>query len=123
MKDFFKRKSVLGIISGSVVGFINGFFGGGGGMIVVPILTILFCLTEKQAHATAIAIILPVSLISSVIYIFNGHFNFNSGLAVLIGVVLGGVIGAFLLKKLSNNSIVKIFAIVMAIGGIKMLFF
>lgn len=123
MKDFFTKKNILAIISGSLVGFINGFFGGGGGMIVVPILTIIFCLSQKQAHATAIAIILPISLVSAVIYIINGHFSFDRGLAVSLGVILGGVLGALLLKKLNNDLLVKIFSIVMAIGGIKMLFF
>ena len=123
MKKFFCKENLLLTLMGTIVGFINGFFGGGGGMLVVPMLIILLSLKPKEAHATAIAIILPITLISAVIYIIGGHFSFSFGLAISLGVVLGGVIGALILKKLNNKVIVKIFAIVMILAGVKMLFF
>ena len=58
-----KKQITLLIITGVVTGFCNGFFGGGGGMIVVPMLVLLLKLSPKKAHATAILIILPISVI------------------------------------------------------------
>ena len=129
VKNFFVEKSknkkfiiIASLISGVFVGFINGFFGGGGGMIVVPLLVFLLKLEEKKAHATAILCILPLSITSSIIYITKGSLNFlNLGLTT-IGVVVGGIIGSFLLKKMNNKVLRIIFAVIMIIAGIKMMF-
>lgn len=119
------KKNVLLIVVGSVTGLINGFFGGGGGMLVVPMLALLLGLEQKKAHATAIAVIFPISLVSAGIYLFGGSFNmpFYNALFTLIGVTLGGVVGALALKKISNTTLVKAFAVVMLVAGVKMLFF
>ena len=110
-------------LMGAGIGAANAIFGGGGGMIVVPILMLLMNLKAKESHATAILIILPITIISAVIYLINGYFSLDSGVSSSIGVIVGGILGALLLKKISNKWIVKIFAIVMVIGGVKMLFF
>lgn len=117
------KKKIIAIVGGCFCGLINGLFGGGGGMIVVPILTIGLSLAVKKAHATALLIILPLSIISAVFYLFFGSGNFEIVLPVGIGVVLGGVLGAFLLKKLSSKWVVIIFSVLMAAAGVKMLVF
>ena len=109
--------------SGAFSGAVNGVFGGGGGMIIVPMLAGLLKYKEKQAHATAILIILPLSIVSGLLYFAFGNFNISTGLPVVIGVLIGGVLGALLLSKLSSKWITLIFSIVMAIAGGKMLFF
>ena len=53
-----QKKFVKSALTGIISGFINGFFGGGGGMIVVPMLINLLGFSPKQAHATSIAVIL-----------------------------------------------------------------
>ena len=55
-----KLEKIVMILAGITTGFINGIFGGGGGMIIVPILTFLLSKKNKIAHATAILIILPM---------------------------------------------------------------
>ena len=116
-----KKKIFFMIITGIVTGFINGIFGGGGGMIVVPMLIFLLNYPVKTAHATAIMIILPISVISGIIYASYGSFNMNVGLPVTIGVILGGITGARLLSKLNADIVTKIFSLVMLGAGIKML--
>lgn len=111
------------LITGGVAGLINGLFGGGGGMIVVPMLTYFLKLENKKAHASAILIILPLSIVSGLLYLSFGSFNLNFGLPVIIGVVGGGILGAILLQKLSSKWIGIIFSILMATAGIKMLIF
>ena len=117
------KKIVILIITGAVTGVISGLFGGGGGMVVVPMLTILCGLKEKQAHATAIAIILPITAISGLIQIFCGNYQLQIGIPTLIGTCVGGAIGAFLLKFIDNKILIKIFAVIMFIAGVKMLIF
>ena len=105
------------ICAGIVTGLVNGLFGGGGGMLVVPMLPV------KNAHATAILIILPVSALSGILYAAFGNFSLSSGLPVSAGVLAGGIAGAFLLKKLSAKWVSAVFALVMLAAGLKMLFF
>ena len=62
-----KVKKIYIVLFGALIGVINGFFGGGGGMVVVPLLTKMFGLEQKKAQATALFIILPISLVSSIV--------------------------------------------------------
>lgn len=114
---------VVLICTGIITGVVNGLFGGGGGMIVVPMLTFLSKLPSKNAHATALIIILPVCIVSGIFYAVFGNFRLDVGLPVTIGVVAGGIVGAFLLKKLPPKWVTLIFAVVMLAAGVKMLFF
>ncbi|MBE5750505.1 MAG: sulfite exporter TauE/SafE family protein [Clostridiales bacterium] len=118
-----KRLNLYAALTGVIAGLINGVFGGGGGMIVVPMLIMLLKCDPKKAHATAILIILPLSLVSGLFYALFGNLNFQVFIPVSIGVVLGGAVGALLLSKLSNKWIIIIFSAVMAVAGAKMLFF
>ncbi len=115
-----KRKFAL-MFCGAIIGFLNGFFGGGGGMVCVPLLQKVLMLDAKHSHATAILVIFPLSLISAAIYIFNGFIDSFPLLTVGLGVVVGGVIGAFALKFLPPKILRLIFAIIMFIGGIKLI--
>lgn len=112
-----------GALAGAAAGLVNGLFGGGGGMIVVPALIYLLKKDPRHAHATAIMIILPMSIISGLFYASFGSFDLASGIPATIGVTAGGAIGALLLKKLSAGWITVVFSLVMAAAGVKMLFF
>ena len=107
---------------GISAGLINGFFGGGGGMIIVPVFTMLLKMENKKAHATAVLTILPVSIVGAITYAMQKGFDFSSGIPVIVGEVLGGLLGAFLLKKIPNKAVGIIFIAVMLFAGVKMLF-
>ena len=115
-----KQKFIL-LLSGAFIGMLNGFFGGGGGMVCVPILEKVLSLDSKHSHATAIAVIFPLSLISAIIYVVNGSVESMPLLTVGLGVVAGGILGAFALKFLPPKVVQILFAIVMFAGGIKLI--
>ena len=116
-----KEQFIL-ILCGVLIGFINGFFGGGGGMICVPLLENVLHLNNKYFHATAIAVIFPISFVSAIIYIFSGTLQTLPFVTVGSGVVLGGIIGSYFLKILPSKVVRIIFAIIMLLGGIRLLF-
>lgn len=116
-----KNNIIWGLISGLFVGAINGFFGGGGGMVVVPILIFVLKLVEKKAHATAIFIILPITIASAIIYLIKQKLEIMLLVYVGIGFIAGGVLGSLLLKKINNKVLRIIFAVVMIVAGIKMI--
>lgn len=115
-----KRIWIL-VLGGLFVGFLSGFFGGGGGMLLVPLLVMLGGLNEKQAHATAQSVILPLSVLSGVVYIVFGGFNFEVGLPVGIAFVVGGIVGSLVLKKIPDKILGVVFAVLMIVGGVRLL--
>lgn len=115
------KNKLLLIAGGIVCGFANGFFGGGGGMIVVPFLVYIMKIEAKKAHATAIAVILPVTIFSAITYLITFDISVKLLIPVTIGVFIGGVLGAYLLPKLQNKAIMFIFAGIMIVAGVKLI--
>ena len=70
-------KNLKFILTGAAAGLLNGLFGAGGGMVVVPMLH-KDGLPAERAHATSIAVILPLSIASSVLYLTRGYLNVMS---------------------------------------------
>ena len=114
-----KVKTAAIYASSAAVGLISGFFGGGGGMLCVPLLQ-LRGLPVKQAHATALIVILPLCIVSAAIYIANGYFDTTAVLCAVIGVSIGGAAGALMLDKLNGTVVGIIFAALMIAIGIKL---
>lgn len=111
-------KTALIYTGGVAVGAISGVFGGGGGMLAVPLLQCMG-LSEKRAHATALSVILPLCVICSIVYIHSGYFERSAMICACIGVVFGGIIGAISLDKLNSTAIGIIFGTLMIAVGIK----
>ncbi len=123
MKQLYgKQQSYALLIAGILIGFINGFLGGGGGTLLVVVLLAVLNLHQKEAHATAMLVILPISLLSALIYYLNGNVEWQPTLFVTLGVVAGGITGALLLNKLKGSAVKLIFAIIMLIAGARMFF-
>lgn len=116
------NKKVLCILGGLLGGFVNGLIGGGGGVVVVLLLTKLYGLSTKKAQATALLVILPLTVLSAVVYIGKG-IDWSLVLSTSVGFTLGGIAGALLLNKLASDTVRKIFALLLIAGGIRMLFF
>jgi uncharacterized membrane protein YfcA len=114
-------KKIILIVLGMFVGVANGLFGSGGGMIAVPALKYVSGLNQKNAQATAIAVILPVSIISALVYILGGKYDLMLGVYVGGGAIVGAVLGAFVLSKLSNKILSILFCLLMIAGGIKII--
>lgn len=102
------------------VGFINTLFGAGGGMIAVPLLKKLG-LEQKSAQATTICIILPLTVISCVIYIIKGYVTLSDALPYLVPGVCGSILGVSVFKKLPNKLLKKAFAVFMLWAGIRLI--
>ena len=120
------NKCALGAVKiggGSLIGAVNGFFGGGGGMLCVPLLEKILHEPTKKAHATAILIILPISIASAIAYLIGGYFSPIDTLTVSGGVVSGGILGALLLKKLPPFAVGIVFALLMVGVGARLAFF
>ncbi len=110
-------KNTKRIAVGAAVGIANSLFGGGGGMLAVPMLQGTG-LDEKGAHATAILLILPISLLSFFFYAVKGLYDFSVLLPTAVGVTVGGLLGAKLLCKLPIKIVKLIFTCLQLAAGI-----
>lgn len=110
-------------LSGAAAGVANGFFGGGGGMILVPLLTRWCGLEQRKAFATSVAIILPLCALSSAVYFFRGGLDFRLAFPYLIGGLIGGFAGGRLFRRLNMDWLRRVFALFILYGGVKALFF
>ncbi len=91
-------------------------------MICVPLLEKVLHLQNKYSHATAIVVILPISFVSALIYCLGGHIETIPFATVAAGVLLGGIVGSFLLKFLPSKIVRIIFVVIMFAGGIRLIF-
>ncbi|MBQ7918203.1 MAG: sulfite exporter TauE/SafE family protein [Clostridia bacterium] len=107
--------------TGLISGIINGFFGAGSGLILVPLIKIIYKLDEKQTHATTLACVLFSCLLSAGVYIVKKQVDWSLVLWCLIGSIIGGVIGTVCLKKLKNDVINLLFSLVLICAGVFMI--
>lgn len=112
-------KKIKTVVAGACTGFLNGLLGAGGGMIVVPILKTE--IDTKKAHATSVAIILPICLVSGIIYILQEKVTIMEALPFAPFGLIGALIGTKFLQKLNNKIIKRIFALLMLWAGIRLL--
>ncbi len=108
-------------VAGGLAGLVNGFFGGGGGMVLVPLLVSRCKLDQRKAFATSVAIILPLCALSALIYWLRGGLDFMVALPYLAGGLAGGFIGGKLFKKLNMVWLRRIFALFILYGAMRAL--
>ena len=106
---------------GLVAGFVNGFFGAGGGLLLVPMIGYVGDKNSKVAHATTLACVLVMCVASSFFYIVKKQVDFKLWTVCVIGSLIGGFLGTKLLKKLKNNVIDLVFSLVLILAGVCMI--
>lgn len=107
------------MLGGAVTGLLNGLLGAGGGMVVVPILNKR--VEQRKAHATSVSIILPICIVSAISYLNSGTVTFSDVTPYLWWGVLGAVIGSWLLPRINETLLKKVFALLMIWAGIRLL--
>lgn len=113
-------KRIKAGVSGILIGLLNGLFGSGGGLVAVPMLHSAGIL-GRNAHATSIAIMLPLSLLSGSIYLFKGQVNLMEALKFIPLGLVGSLCGAYLLPKINTILLKRIFGIMLIFSAVRIL--
>ena len=108
-------------IAGGAAGLANGLFGGGGGMVFLPILSRFGRLEQRKLYATCVGEIFPVCLVSAAVYIFRGGVSLLTALPYLAGGLIGGFLGGKLYGKVSTKFLKWLFAAFLFYAGVKYL--
>ncbi len=101
---------------------MNGFFGSGGGIILVVLLGAFINLEERKVFATTLCVTLFLSCISAFIYSRSVDITLAEIMPFLIGGSLGGIIGGLWLKNIKISIVQKAFALLVLFIGIKGVF-
>ena len=109
------------LLAGLAAGFVNGFFGAGGGMVLVPLLIWLVGLPDKLAFSSAISIILPLCVVSLVIYGRHDMLPLSDALPYLIGGAAGGVLAGLWFRKIPAKALHLILGGVILAGGVRLI--
>jgi uncharacterized protein len=101
-----------------VCGVASGMFGIGGGVLLVPLLGLLFEFSQHRAQGTSlVALIPPTGVLALLAYSKEGFVSWKTGLLLIPGVFLGGIVGGMLVKKIKPRSIRNVFAGVLVLLG------
>lgn len=116
-----KKETRRALTAGLITGFLNGLLGAGGGMIAVLALSRSCGLTEKESHATAIAIMLPLTALSGLLYTLHSAVAWDVLAFVTPALTLGSFLGAKLTGRLPEKALRRLFAALMMAAGAFML--
>lgn len=115
---------VLLILIGLLAGFLSGLVGIGGGVLIVPALVLFLGFSQKLAQGTSLGILLlPVGLLAVIQYYKQGYVNVNYVAIISVTFVVGSILGSKLALSLSEDKMKKLFAVILMLIAIKMLFF
>ena len=106
-------------ITGALAGAANGLFGAGGGLFLVPLLAGWCGLTQRQAFATSVAVILPLCAVSAVIYWLHGGLELGAALPYLAGGAAGGALAGRLFRRVDMVWLRRAFGLLIWYGGVR----
>jgi len=107
-------------LAGLAAGAVNGFFGGGGGMVLLPLLE--RCGVERRsAFASCVAVMLPLCALSAGIYWLRGGLSPAAAWPYLAGGLVGGFLGGRLFRRVPTPWLRRLFAALLIYGGVRYL--
>jgi uncharacterized membrane protein YfcA len=104
-----------------ICGVASGMFGVGGGVLLVPLLGLLFAFDQHRAQGTSlIALIPPTGALALLAYSKQGFVSWRAGLLLIPGLFLGGIAGGKVAKWIKPRLMRRIFAgILFALGAMQ----
>lgn len=106
---------------GLVGGFVSGFLGVGGGIVMVPLILLWVKSDRHTAHATSLTAIFAIAASALVGYASGDAVDVPLGLALGVGGLIGAAVGARAMNRMSPTSLKVVFALALLAAGIRML--
>jgi uncharacterized membrane protein YfcA len=107
------------ILLGLAAGVASGFLGIGGGLLLVPAMTLLFGFTQHQAQGTSLAVLIPpVGLLAAWTYYRAGHVNVKIAALICLGFIFGALAGSRAAIVVPNDVLRRVFGAFLIIAGV-----
>ena len=116
---------LFAVLIGIVAGFLSGLFGIGGGVVIVPAFVLILALDQYRAAATSVATIVVTAAAALITFVVTAtgdeQINWKAAIVVFSGSAVGAVVGARYLERIPEYVLTGVFALVMAIGAVRMM--
>lgn len=117
-----RKTKYLGLLlAGALAGTVNGLFGAGGGMVLIPLLTFCTSLKEEEIFPASISIILPICLVSLWVTSSAGSIPWQQSVPYLLGSAAGGILAGLFGKKIPVKWLHRGLGIFILWGGVRYL--
>ena len=116
-----KRKPIGMILSGLAAGTVNGLFGAGGGMVLVPMLTHWTDLKEDEIFPASVSVILPICLVSLGFTAVRAPLPLDQALPYLVGSAVGGILAGCFGKRIPTLWLHRLLGVLILWGGVRYL--
>ena len=114
---------IILIVIGLLAGILSGLVGVGGGILMIPLLIIFLGLTQHEAQGTALfAMLPPIGILAAMNYYKEGFVKWEYAAVMALTFVVGGYFGSKLSISLPDQTVRKVFGVIMLIGAIKLIF-
>lgn|SRR5689334_18416834 len=105
-------------LAGVVGGIASGLFGIGGGVVLIPIFGLLLAFDQHKAQGTSlVALIPPTGLLAVLAYAKSGYVFWWTGVLLIPGLFLGGILGAKIAKRIEPRRMRQVFAALLFLLG------
>lgn len=108
-------------VTGGLAGLANGFFGAGGGLFLVPLFIGWMKLDQRKAFATSVGVILPLCIVSALVYWTRGNLDIGQVLPYLLGGAVGGFLSGRVFKRVNILWLRRAFGLLILYGGVRAL--
>ncbi len=115
------KQSLKIALAGMLAGSVNGLFGAGGGMVLVPLLTSMTDLEDEQVFPSSVSIILPICLVSLSISAIHHGLPFPQALPYLLGSIGGGILAGLTGQKIPVKWLHRVLGLLILWGGVRYL--
>ena len=107
---------------GLVAGILSGMIGIGGGILIVPVLVYLFGFTQHTAQGTTLALMIPpIGILAVLEYYRAGNVDIKVAGLICLGFVFGGLVGAKIALGISDETLKKVFGVILLLISLKMI--
>jgi uncharacterized membrane protein YfcA len=115
---------IILVIIGLIAGLLSGIVGIGGGIIIVPALVYFVGFSQRQAQGTSLAILLlPIGLLAVMQFYKAGYVNPKVTAVIALAFVVGSYFGSRIALSVPQESLKKVFAVLLLVIAVKLLFF
>jgi uncharacterized membrane protein YfcA len=104
---------LLVVAVGLVGGVFAGLFGVGGGIVFVPVLTLVLGLTQLHAEASSLLAILPTAAVGSWRQYRYGNVDVRAAAFIGVASIIGVQAGAYLAESLPEHALRRLFALLL----------
>lgn len=116
-------RHLFSALGGFFVGAYIGIIGGGGATLIIFLLVLVYGLSFQDAIANQKAVTLPISIVTTIVFIYQGLIDYSLGVPLLLVNIAGGWVGAELVMRFSNKWLKWVLVPVILLMALRLVFY